>query len=130
MPFALQRGERVLTELDFARLSKLESPLLDTVLDEAAIVPSPEVPGEVVTMYSQVVIADPASGERQKFTLCYPEEAEPQNGFISVCSPLGSSLLGRHLGEQVSWPTPSGAKRTVGIESILFQPEATGDYTT
>lgn len=123
------RSERVLTELDHVRLSKLGHDALADVLDYAEVVTSPAIPADVVTMYSQVLIADTKAEQPQKFTLCYPNDAEPQRGFISVCSPLGASLIGRRVGHDAVWTTPHGDERAVTIQALLFQPEASGDYT-
>ena len=74
-------GERVLTDLDFARLSKLtdpqgESPLAD-VLAAADVTGSRAIQPDVVTMNSQVEVADPHTGRCQVLTLCYPRDAAP-----------------------------------------------------
>ncbi len=133
MPKTLTR-ERLLTELDHARLNHLRGaplpPELADSLDMLDIVPSREVPADVVTMYSQVLIEDTRSHQRQKLTLCYPDDAEPHLGFISVCSPVGASLLGQRVGATARWRTPNGDVCEAEIVTLLFQPEASGDYTT
>jgi hypothetical protein len=53
---------------------------------------------DVVTMYSQVLLQDTRSGQRNTLTLCYPADAEPAVGFVSVLSPVGSALLGLRVG--------------------------------
>ncbi|HEY9095828.1 MAG TPA: GreA/GreB family elongation factor [Hydrogenophaga sp.] len=127
-------GERLLTEIDFARLSKLPEgqfpPELKDTLDTVDLVTSQTIPADCVTMYSQVLIEDLTSGHRQKLTLCYPKDAEPHQGFISVLSPVGASLLGQRLGATVSWRSPNQDRFSARIVELLFQPEATGDYTT
>lgn len=127
-------GELLLTELDRARLLKLNggvlpAPLL-ALLDDASALPSPAIPPQVVTMYSQVLVSHDDGAAPQKLTLCYPADAEPSEGFISVLSPVGAALLGRTAGTRVAWLTPAGTERQMTIESILFQPEATGDFST
>lgn len=126
--------ERLLTELDHARLNHLRGaplpPELAEVLDTLDIVPSREVPADVITMYSQVLIEDLRSHARQKLTLCYPEDAEPHQGFISVFSPVGAGLLGQRVGATARWRTPNGDACEALIVTLLFQPEASGDYTT
>jgi len=124
------RGERVLTELDHVRLLKFDAVPLQACLDEADIVPSITVPPDVITMYSQFEIEEHEGGVLRKLTLCYPDDAEPAQGFISVLSPLGASLLGLRVGAQARWATPQGAVRTATVRGLLFQPEASGDYTT
>ncbi|WP_332745497.1 GreA/GreB family elongation factor [Hydrogenophaga sp.] len=127
-------GERLLTELDFTRLNKLRGgPLpaaLVDALDAQDLVPSREIPPDIVTMYSQVIVEDLASRKRQKLTLCYPSDAEPHLGFISVLSPVGASLLGQRVGATARWRTPNGDTCAAEIVTLLFQPEASGDYTT
>ena len=127
-------GERTLTELDFARLNKLGNGHWPVGL--VAIGPFPdlvapaEIAPDVVTMYSQVEIADLGSGHRHKLTLCYPCDAEPGIGFISVLSPVGASLLGLRIGSVARWQTPFGDDCAAEVVSMLFQPEASGDYVT
>lgn len=132
-------AERVLTVLDHVRLAGLlrrgarqahapSSTLVD-LIDAADLVPSREVDPDVVTMYTQVLVAD-ADGTRRKLTLCYPSDAEPESGFVSVMSPVGAALLGQRVGGTARWTTPGGETRTAEIVAILFQPEASGDYTT
>ncbi|MES2838652.1 MAG: GreA/GreB family elongation factor [Pseudomonadota bacterium] len=127
-------GERLLTEIDYARLNKLHAaqlpPELIETLDSLDLVSSREIPPDVVTMYSQVMVEDLESRQRQKLTLCYPADAEPHLGFISVLSPVGASLLGQRVGAIARWHTPNGDACAAEIVVLLFQPEASGDYTT
>ena len=119
----IQRRERILTELDHVRLVALcgrgpkdrssPGPGIDAVLDDARVVPSRNVDPDVVTMYSQVLLRVADDGTPRKLTLCYPEHAEPQQGFVSVY-----------------WASPDGTRRMAEVDAILFQPEASGDYTT
>jgi regulator of nucleoside diphosphate kinase len=124
--------ERLLTELDFARLNQLDGGHLPLALEQALaatdLVASRAVPADVLTMYSQVVIEDPVTQRLQKFTLCYPPDAEPAEGFISVLSPLGAGLIGLRVGDVARWNTPDGKAREARVMSMLFQPEASGDY--
>ena len=131
---SLSPGDRVVTELDFVRLHKLGTQRMPAgfpdALDLAEQVPSPQVPPDVVTMYSQIEILEDGDPQPRRITLCYPDDAEPAQGFISVLSPVGASLLGLRVGAQADWLTPWGEPRTARVLAILFQPEASGDYTT
>jgi regulator of nucleoside diphosphate kinase len=134
--------ERTLTELDHVRILNLvrryrrvEVPAaprlpIEDVLDTCSIVPSRQAPPDVVTMYTQVALRDVESGESSKVALCYPADAEPTAGFVSVLSPIGAGLLGLGLGAIAHWRTPAGEERVAEIVAILFQPESSGDYTT
>jgi regulator of nucleoside diphosphate kinase len=126
--------ERLLTELDFARLNQLEGGHLPSGLEEALaatdLVASRAVPDNVLTMYSQAMIEDPATLRQHKYTLCYPDDAEPSEGFISVLSPLGAALIGLRVGDVARWTTPDGRTQEARVRALLFQPEASGDYVT
>lgn len=131
--FAAMTGERTLTELDFARLMLRGGQLpaeLESSFEFPRVVASRDIPADVITMYSQVEIVDPLSQRRQKLTICYPRDAEPALGFISVLSPVGASLLGLRIGDTAHWRTPAGDICTAEVTALLFQPEASGDYTT
>lgn len=130
---------RLLTELDHIRISNLlrgpgllaagapESPAADAI-DDAELICSYKMPPDVVTMYSQVLTADSATGEERKLTLCYPPDAEPATGFVSVLTPVGAALLGLKVGQVARWTTPNGDPASAEILQILFQPEESGDY--
>jgi regulator of nucleoside diphosphate kinase len=128
---------RLLTELDHIRISKLlqrpgASPETETEVEDlihgAELISSYKVPANVITMYSQVLIADGQAGAPRKLTLCYPHDADPAAGFISVLSPVGAGLLGLKKGQTARWRKPDGGMVTAKIVDILFQPEESGDY--
>jgi len=125
---------RLLSELDHARIRKLlpqqgvPGPLAE-LLSEADLVPPREVPAHVATMHSQLRLLDLATQELRELTLCYPADADPARGWVSVLSPAGTSLLGLSVGEEASWQTPDGRQHTLRLLEILFQPEASGHYT-
>ncbi len=125
--------ERTLTELDFARLRKLANDKppqwLTQMLDGVDILDSREVPSDTITMYSTVECQDLHTGRRQQLTICYPNDAEPSVGFVSVLSPVGCSLLGLRVGDVAHWQTPSGEDGGAQVLSVLFQPEASGNFT-
>ena len=133
MANTLSLNDRTLTELDAVRLERLRRQgaalRMDDLLDTASVVPSRDVAPDVVTMYSQVLVRDAQGGEN-RLTLCYPDVAEPAQGFISVLSPVGLALLGLHVGSVARWQTPDGTQHSAEIVALLFQPEASGDYTT
>lgn len=126
--------ERTLTELDFSRLVRFSGeqthPGLADLLDNAEVTCSREVLPDVVTMYSRVELVDVHTRRSQVLTICYPRDAAPAAGLISVLSPVGISLLGLRVGDAAQWLTPLGQRCAASVEAIQFQPEATGDYVT
>jgi regulator of nucleoside diphosphate kinase len=131
------RVERTLTQIDHIRLSRLALLSerdahggIQSVLDDSDIVASAAVPPTVVTMYTQVMLQAEPGTRPFKVTLCYPDDAEPSGGFISVLSPLGAALLGLRVGDRAQWRAPTGEGHWADVAEVLFQPEACGDYTT
>lgn len=126
---------RVLNELDHVRIDRLLArgrnigETLAQVLDDADIVAPADIPADVVTMYTRITVQEIPDGERRELTLCYPPDADAAAGLVSVLSPIGTALLGRRVGEETRWTTPTGTVQHLRIIEVLFQPEASGDYT-
>ena len=131
----LTDDDRMLTELDHSRIGRLinhhepHSHPMAAVLQQAELLPAREVPADVVTMHSRVLLADLETGRQLRLTLCYPPDAEPARGFVSVLSPVGMSVLGLRVGEVARWRLPDGWEGAARVEAIEFQPEAHGIYT-
>lgn len=138
---ALNLKARQLSWLDHVRLSTLvrtpraglrlpprTADLAEDVLDLAEQVDPRLIPPHVVTMCSRVRLV--AAGRPMEVTLSYPRDASLDEGRISVFSPLGLSLLGAELGEDIAWTGPDGETHAAKVAAILFQPEAAGDFTT
>ena len=136
----MDRPDIYITEFDRTRLKAiLESPAFQTgrdrehladlaqELEKAHIVKPEEVPADVVTMNSKVRVRDMQSGEAKDYTLVYPHEADITKDRISVLAPIGTALLGYKAGDTIELAVPDGT-RVLKVESILYQPEAAGDY--
>ncbi len=129
----------VVNERDYGRLAELlqaarigtrDRPYLQALKDALSasrVAPPARVPSGVVTMRSRVQVRDMDSHEVDTFTLVYPEEADLDEGKLSVLSPLGSALFGAKVGDVVSWRVPGGVL-TVKIQKVLYQPEAAGHH--
>lgn len=130
---AVVRGERILTDLDHARLSKLrilsESTSLADWFESVEVTSSRAVTADLVTMNSRVEMVDVETHRRHVLTVCYPDDAAPAAGFISVLSPVGSSVLGLKTGDVAKWLTPLGEACAAEIAAVQYQPEAAGHYT-
>jgi regulator of nucleoside diphosphate kinase len=98
------------------------------LLEQAVVLPSKSVAPDVITMNSKVEIKE-ASGATRTVVICWPKDAKAEAGYVSVLSPLGTALLGRKAGEQVTWTGADGREYVAEVAAVLFQPEASGDYT-
>lgn len=129
------QGDATLTELDHVRLTALARrgavlpAALRELMDGADLVPSREVPADVVTMYARLQLTE-ADDRQRELVICYPDDADPDKGFVSVLSPLGVAMLGRRVGDTVDWTTPDGRRHQARISGLDFQPEASGDFVT
>jgi len=121
-----------LTELiDGLRLSpktnQANLDLLEKELYRAVLVDPPNIPRDVITMNSKVIISDTESGEKTTYTLVFPSAANISENKLSIMAPLGMALLGYRTGDIIEWPVPSGVRK-LKVDKIIYQPEASGDY--
>lgn len=100
---------------------------LEDELARACILPANEIPEDVITMHSKVVLKELETGEEMTYTLVYPDDADLAAEKISVLAPVGTAILGYRAGDVVDWPVPNGVVR-LRVERVLYQPEATGDF--
>lgn len=100
---------------------------LEQELEQALVVAPDLVPDDVVTMNSVVRIHDLAVSQDKTVRLVYPADHEDGYDGLSVATPLGTALLGRRVGDQVSCWEPAGQRR-VRIDEVLYQPEREGAF--
>jgi regulator of nucleoside diphosphate kinase len=110
----------IVTEADLANLSLLEP--LKRKLENARVVLSDAVPPEVVTMNSEVLLRDEATGELRLVKVVYPAEADPGAGRVSVVGSAGTALLGASAGKTIQCEL-GGAVRRLRVEQVIHQPE-------
>jgi regulator of nucleoside diphosphate kinase len=113
----------MVTAADFANLSLLEpyAPL-QRLLKIAKVVASDDMPHDVVTMNTQVVLHDETSAERRMVRVVFPGDADPAKGLISVLEPLGVQLLGKSPADVFDCNLADGVHR-LRIEQVIYQPE-------
>lgn len=126
-----------LTEKDYQRLHSLVQEqrqangphvvaALSKELKRAKVVPSGEVPRDVVTMNSLVKLRELKSSAEMEISIVYPKDANLANRKVSVLAPVATAVLGCSVGDEVEWPGPQGTM-TYRVEEIIYQPEAAGD---
>ena len=95
---------------------------LEVELDRAHVIPSRDVPPNVVVMNSEVEYEDRTTGQRRRVRLVYPSDADTSDGKISVLAPLGCALLGLRVGQEIDWRMPGGVRR---LRVLAVTPPAT-----
>ena len=68
------------------------------------------IPRDAVGFWSTVTVIDVDSGDEKTYKLVSPDESDPKRGHVSVTSPVGSALAGRHVGDEVDVETPRGGR--------------------
>ena len=99
--------------------------MLERHLDKAEVIPAGRIGPNVITINSEVRIRDLDADETIFFRVVLPRAADAATGRISVLAPLGMAVLGRRVGEHVTWNTPGGLRR-LRVDRILYQPEREG----
>jgi regulator of nucleoside diphosphate kinase len=117
---ALLEGYRLQGREDRGTLQRLEEEL-----DRAVVVDAGEIPPDVVTLDSRVLLFDLDSREELLFTLVLPSRSNIDEGRISVLAPLGMAVLGYRVGNDIEWEVPAGRRR-LRVQSVIYQPEAAG----
>jgi len=126
----------VVGERDYRKLSELSdrtarglpkvSDFLAAELDRAKILPDELLPRDVVTMDSRVVFRMAATGLGRVVTLVYPADADILKGKLSILTPVGTALLGLSPGQSMSWEDRTGEIKSLTLQTVLSQPQATG----
>ncbi len=67
------------------------------------------------------VTLEEESGDRVRYRVVGPDESDPANGFISMDSPVGRSLLGKSVGDELTVRRPKGGI-TYEIVAVAYVP--------
>jgi transcription elongation factor GreA len=80
---------------------------------------------EIISFFPKVFIGTKVTvlydeeDETEDYVICYPEQSDPDLGYISFLSPVGRQLLFKNLGDKVSIKIPTG-ELLVTIKEISF----------
>jgi len=84
---------------------------LETILGQAEVLEGGTRPGAKARLGSTVIVRNLASGSAVRYMLVSPSEVSPNEGKISVVSPVGKALMDRAVGEEVQVSAPAGLLR-------------------
>lgn len=79
---------------------------LDAKLTNVRVIDELQVKEGEARVGVQVMLEEEQTKERFTYLLVGPEEADPQNGKLSIASPLGKALLGKKPGERFPLTLP------------------------
>ncbi len=98
---------------------------LEHEIARAIVVDAHQVAQDVITMNSKALLQ--MDGEEMEVALVYPEDANECAGKWSVCSDIGTAILGYKEGDAFDWRMTNRV-RHIRIGKVLYQPEAAGDF--
>jgi transcription elongation factor GreA len=78
------------------------------------------IPQGVAAYGSRVTVEDLEEGEEIVYHLVFPEEAEVNEGRISLGSPLGRAILNRKVGDEIEVVTPKGKRRYEIVDLVTI----------
>lgn len=118
----------LLTERDYLRIRYLISSGrleafedLEVEIERAKIIPEDEIPDDLVVMNSKVTYQILQENKVATVILVYPEEANFEEGKISILASLGSALIGLRKNQEINWTFPDGKikrLKIIGVERI------------
>ena len=89
-------------------LFELKISKMENVLSRARVIDTSKMPTDEVHLLSTVKIKNVKTNKIVEYLLVSPEEADFQEGKISVTSPVGQGLLGAKMGNKVQVKAPAG----------------------
>jgi transcription elongation factor GreA len=81
---------------------------LERMLSAAKLIEEPATKADYVRLGSHIKVVD-TEGEEETYYLVGSQEADPRRGLISNESPIGRSLIGKRVGDEVTVVAPAGA---------------------
>ncbi|MDH5299113.1 MAG: transcription elongation factor GreA [Desulfobulbaceae bacterium] len=79
-------------------------------LGRAEVIDCTQVRCDRVVFGAVVTLVDLDTDEELRYQLLGPEESDVKKGSISVLSPLGRSMIGKSVGDEVRVQTPGGVR--------------------
>jgi regulator of nucleoside diphosphate kinase len=117
-----------LTATDHERLSGLARAAVNTApdvaawladeLDRAHVLANGRHPVDVVCMGCEVKFRYDTTGRVQEVVLVYPGEADISQRKISVLTPIGTALIGVHVGQAITWETRTGEVKRLTVLQV------------
>lgn len=83
---------------------------LQDILARAEVIEVNNTQQNRVAFGAKVLLYDIGEDKELTFRLVGPYESDPDNGHISIQSPIGQALMGKKVGDEVKVITPSGVK--------------------
>jgi len=93
-------------------------------MGELALVNLDNIPKDKVAFGSKVRVFDSTKDEEIEYKLVTSEESDVTKGLISTTSPIGRSLMGKKVGDEVVVVTPTGKRELEILKLSTIHDEA------
>lgn len=133
------RSDKILSKLDCERIEQTfeqynvandtEKKLIDLLkhnLQRSKQVDPRKIKSNIVTMNSKFILKNLGNGKKEEFHLVFPDDSDSKRKKISVISGIGAQVLGSTIGTVIK--ENSGTEQYYIIDSIVYQPEASGHF--
>jgi transcription elongation factor GreA len=91
---------------------------LRMVIGKSEVVETDRGPADRVVFGRTVLLYDVQADKEVEYRLVGPYESAPEQGKISVTSPIGEALIGARAGDEVRVKTPSGLQEYEILEIV------------
>ena len=100
----------------------MEARILDLtdLVGRAQVIDPSALSHERVSFGTTVELIDQDDDSEVTYTLVGSQESNPDNGLISIGSPMARALLGKEEGDEVVIALPAG-KKTFDVESVSYE---------
>ncbi|MCJ8501124.1 GreA/GreB family elongation factor [Desulfatitalea alkaliphila] len=85
------------------------------------VVRAAQMPDNVVTTNSRIILKEMGSGAALDLVLVFPDDADDALGRVSILAPIGAALFGRQVDDLVECPTRKGVRRYI-IQQTTYLP--------
>jgi regulator of nucleoside diphosphate kinase len=120
---SIEEADRLASLAELASRGSSEvARLLLGEIDRAELLPSGEMPADVVTMHTHVEYRDDETNAIRRVQLVYPHEADITRGMISVLTLVGAGLIGMSAGQLILCPKQDGRKRSLTVLRVSSRP--------
>ena len=93
---------------------------LNSMIEKSQIIDPSLAPHAMIRFGSSVKLLNLDNDDEEVYTVCGVLEAEPENGLISIHSPLAHAMLGKSEGDEFVVKLPHG-KKEYEVEEIYYK---------
>jgi transcription elongation factor GreA len=83
---------------------------LKAIIGKSEVLKVESGPADHIVFGRTVLLYNLQTDEETTYQLLGPYESDPENGRISVTSPLGQALIGKEVGDEIRVTTPGGVQ--------------------